>query len=55
MKLIFNKSNSYNFVINEFNLTHELQKMANGTFQIVSFGNTSFGNGNGIAVASGLG
>ena len=55
MKLNFNKANSYNCVIKEFNLTHELQDMANGTFQIVPFGNAPFGNGNGIAVASGLG
>ena len=53
MKLIFNKANSYNFVIKEFNLTHELQDMANGPFQIILFGNAPFPNGNGIAVASG--
>ena len=52
MKLIFNKANSYNFVIKEFNLTHELQDMANGMFQIVPFGNAPFPNGNGVAVAS---
>ena len=51
MKLIFNKANSYNFVIKDFNLTHELQDMAKGTFQIVPFGNAPFPNG--IAVASG--
>ena len=53
MKLIFNKANSYNFVIKDFNLTHELQDMAKGTFQIVPFGNAPFPNGNMIAVASG--
>ena len=44
VKLIFNTVESYNFVIKEFNLTYEVQNMANGTFQIVPFGNVPFPN-----------
>ena len=44
IKLVFNALPTFNFVIKEFNLTYEVQNMANGTFQIVPFGNVQFPN-----------
>ena len=45
IKLIFNTVQPYNFDINEFNLTYEVQNMANAAFQIAPFGIAPFPNG----------
>ena len=44
IKLIYDTVDAYNFVINEFNPTFEVQNMGNEAFQNASFGNTSFPN-----------
>ncbi len=42
IKLIFNTVQPYNFDINEFNLTYEVQNIAKGAFQIAPFPNGRF-------------
>ena len=44
IKLIYDIVGMCNFVINEFNLTFEVQNIGNEAFQNASFGNASFPN-----------
>ena len=53
IKLISNTVQSYDFDINEFNLTYEVQNMANRAFQIVPFGIAPIQMGGLSVVASG--
>ena len=46
IKFIYDNISYIYCVINEFDLTFEVQKMGNEAFQNASFGNASFPNGN---------